>query len=138
MAWLNLGEILDIHAKKHPMKLAVKDWYDKARTYSELNARTNKLANGLLNMGLRKGDRVAVMLYNCTEFIEIYCTFSKAGLVVTPVSWRYAGKEIEYVVDNSDARAMIIHEDFVERINPLRPRFNKITNKNLKSSCSGC
>ena len=55
MAWLNLGEILDIHAKKHPMKLAVKDWCDKARAYSELNIRTNKLANGLLNMGLRKG-----------------------------------------------------------------------------------
>jgi len=130
MAWLNLGEILGVHAKKHPTKLAVKDWCDRAWTYSELNIRTNKLANGLLNMGLRKGDRVAVMLYNCVEFVEIYCAFAKAGLVVTPVSWRYVGREIEYVVDNSDAKAMIIYEDFVKPVNQLRPRFDKICSKN--------
>lgn len=130
MAWLNLGEVLDVHAKKCPTKLAVKDWCGKAWTYSELNARTNKLANGLLNMGLRKGDRVAVMLYNCAEFVEIYCAFAKAGLVVTPVSWRYVGREIEYVVDDSDARAMIISKEFVDTINRLRPKFQKIDSKN--------
>jgi acyl-CoA synthetase (AMP-forming)/AMP-acid ligase II len=130
MAWLNLGEILDVHAKKCPTKLAVKDWCGKAWTYSELNARTNKLANGLLNMGLRKGDRVAVMLYNCAEFVEIYCAFAKAGLVVTPVSWRYVGREIEYVVDDSDAKAMIISKEFVDTINQLRPKFCKIDRKN--------
>ena len=130
MAWLNLGEVLDVHAKKCPTKLAVKDWCGKAWTYSELNARTNKLANGLLNMGLRKGDRVAVMLYNCAEFVEIYCAFAKAGLVVTPVSWRYVEKEIEYVVDDSDAKAMIISKEFVDTINQLRPKFQKIDSKN--------
>ena len=130
MAWLNLGEVLDVHAKKCPTKLAVKDWCGKAWTYSELNARTNKLANGLLNMGLCKGDRVAVMLYNCAEFVEIYCAFAKAGLVVTPVSWRYVEKEIEYVVDDSDAKAMIISKEFVDTINQLRPRFNKLDSRN--------
>jgi len=130
MAWLNLGEILGVHAKKNPTKMAVKDWCDKAWTYSELDIRTNKLANGLLNMGLGKGDRVAVMLYNCSEFVEVYCAFAKAGLVVTPVSWRYVGREIEYVVDNSDAKAMIVYEDFVNTINQIRPRFDKICSKN--------
>jgi len=93
MAWLNLGDVLNGHAKKYPKKLAVKDWRGKAWTYSELNIRANKLANGLLNMGLRKGDRVAVMLYNSAELVEIYCAFAKAGLVVAPVSWRYVDKE---------------------------------------------
>ncbi|MCW3994440.1 MAG: AMP-binding protein, partial [Candidatus Bathyarchaeota archaeon] len=97
---------------------------------SELNARTNKLANGLLDMGLRKGDRVAVMLFNCAEFVEIYCAFAKAGLVVTPVSWRYIGREIEYVVDDSDAKAMIISKEFVDTINQLHPKFSKIDRKN--------
>lgn len=130
MAWLNLGEILDVDAKKYPTKLAVKDWCGKAWTYSELNARTNKLANGLLDMALRKGDRVAVMLYNCAEFVEIYCAFAKAGLVVTPISWRYVGNEIEYVVKDSDAKAMIVYEEFVGTINQLRPRLSKIDKKN--------
>ncbi len=126
MAWLNLGEILNIYAKKCPGKLAVKDWRDKAWTYSELNIRTNRLANGLLNMGLCKGDRVAVMLYNCVEFIEIYCAFAKAGLVVAPVSWRYVDNEIEYVVNHSDAKAMIVHEEFIKTIDTIRPKLEKI------------
>ncbi|UCE28766.1 MAG: AMP-binding protein [Candidatus Bathyarchaeota archaeon] len=130
MAWLNLGEILDVHAEKYPTKPAVKDWCGKAWTYSELNVRTNKLANGLLNMGLSKGDRVAVMLYNCVEFVEIYCAFAKAGLVVTPVSWRYVGREIEYVANDSDAKAMIVCEDFVAAINQLRPKLKEIDSKN--------
>jgi len=70
------------------------------------------------------------MLYNCAEFVEIYCAFAKAGLVVTPVSWRYVRKEIEYVVDDSDAKAMITSKQFVDTINQLRPRFNKIDSKN--------
>ena len=130
MVWLNLGEILDVHAKKYPAKLAVKDWCGKARTFSELNTRTNKLANGLLNMGLRKGDRVAVMLYNCAEFVEIYCAFAKAGLVVTPISWRYVGREIEYVVEDSDARAVIVCKELVNAISQIRPKFDKIDSKN--------
>jgi acyl-CoA synthetase (AMP-forming)/AMP-acid ligase II len=130
MAWLNLGEILDVHAKKYPTKLAVKDWCGKSSTYSELNIRTNKLANGLLDMGLRKGDRVALMLYNCAEFVEIYCAFAKAGLVVTPVNWRYVGREIEHVVDDSDAKAVIVCEELVDTISQLRPRFNKIHSEN--------
>jgi len=126
MAWLNLGEMVTTHAKKNPMKLAVKDWHGKAWTYSELNTRTNKLANGLMNMGLRKGDRVVVLLYNCSEFVEVYCAFAKAGLVVAPVSWRYIDKEIEYVVNNSDAKAMIVHEEFVGIIDRIRPKLQKI------------
>lgn len=128
MAWLNLGEILNIHAKKFPRKLAIKDWCDKKWTYSELNTRTNKLANGLLGIGLRKGDRVAVMLYNCAEFVEIYCAFAKAGLVVTPVSWRYIDREVEYVVNHSDAKAIIIYEEFVKTIDAIRPKLGKINN----------
>ncbi|MDH5482263.1 MAG: AMP-binding protein [Candidatus Bathyarchaeota archaeon] len=126
MAWLNLGEILSTHARKYPTKLAVKDWRGRSHTYSELDIRTNKLANGLLNMGLRKGDRVAVLLYNSVEFIEVYCASAKAGLVVAPVSWRYIEKEIEYVVNNSDAKAMIVHEEFADTINTIRPKLEKI------------
>ncbi len=92
----------------------------------ELESRANRLANGLLAMGLRKGDRVAVMLYNCVEFVEVDCAFAKAGLVVVPVNWRYVEKEIEYVVDDSDAKAMIVGEDFVDCIDRLRGGFKKI------------
>jgi len=125
MTWLNLGQILHVHAKNYPNKIALKDWHGKARTYLELESRTNRLANGLLKIGLRKGDRVAVMLYNCTEFVEIDCAFAKAGLVVVPINWRYVPKEVSYVVDNSDAKAVIAGEDFNDCIESIRETFTQ-------------
>lgn len=130
MTWLNLGQILRAHAKNHPDKMALKDWRGKALTYIELESRTNRLANGLLQMGLRKGDRVAVMLYNCVEFVEVDCALAKAGLVAVPVNWRYVDKEVSYVVDNSDAKAMIVGEDFVECIDRVRGGFAKVGKRN--------
>jgi acyl-CoA synthetase (AMP-forming)/AMP-acid ligase II len=126
MGSLNLGQILKVHAKNHPKKLAVKDWRGEKRTYPELESRTNRLANALLDMGLHKGDRVAVLLYNCMEFIETACALAKIGVVGVSISWRYVGKEIEYVVDNSDAKAMIVGEDFVDIINLIRSNLKKI------------
>ncbi|MDH4221487.1 MAG: AMP-binding protein [Candidatus Bathyarchaeota archaeon] len=130
MVLLNMGEILNVHGRKHPRKMALKDWRGKALTYHELESRTNKLANGLLNMDLRKGDRIAIMLYNCTELVEIYCALAKIGVVAVPVNWRFVGKEIEYVVNHSDSKAMILYEDFVDVINPVRSRFKKVKEKN--------
>jgi acyl-CoA synthetase (AMP-forming)/AMP-acid ligase II len=120
MVWLNMGQILEVHARKFPNKVALKDWRGKRLTYQELELRTNKLANGLLDLGLRKGDRVAVLLHNCAEFVEIYCAFAKVGLVAVPVNWRFIGREIEYVVNNSDSKAMIVGEEFVEVVDSIR------------------
>ncbi len=125
MAWLNLGQILRVHAKNYPSKTALKDWRGKALTYSELESRTNRLANGLVKMGLRRGDRVAVMLYNSVEFVEIDCAFAKAGLVVVPICWRYVPKEVSYVVDNSDAKAVIAGEDFIDCVESIRETFTQ-------------
>jgi len=130
MVSLNLGQILEVYAKKYPNKLAVKDWHGKTLTYPKLESRTNRLANALLNMGLRKGDRVAVMLYNCTEFIEIVCAFAKIGVVGAPVSWRFVEKEVEYVVNNCDAKAMILYEEFVDCVNSIRSSLTRIDAKN--------
>ncbi len=130
MVWLNIGGILEVHAKKYPGKMAVKDWREKTLTYRELDSRTNSLANGLLDIGLRKGDRVSVMLYNCAEFIEIYCAFAKIGLVAVPISWRFVGREIEYVVNNSDSKAIMFGEEFDEVINSVRSRFEKAKPEN--------
>jgi acyl-CoA synthetase (AMP-forming)/AMP-acid ligase II len=122
-----------VHAKNHPDKIALKDWHGKALTYPELDLRTNRLANGLLQMGLRKGDRVAVMLFNCVEFVEVDCALAKAGLVVVPVSWRYIDKEVSYVVEDSDAKALVVGEDFVECVDGVRGGFAKVGKGNYVS-----
>ena len=63
MVWLNMGEILRVNAKKFPKKLAVKD-ANRELNYTELNERVNRLGNGLIDMGLKKGDKVGILLYN--------------------------------------------------------------------------
>ena len=131
MVWLNMGQILRVHAKNYPEKIAVKDWHGETRTYLELESRTNRLANSLLSMGLRKGDRVAVMLYNCVEFVEVCCACAKIGVVVVTVNWRFLGKEVEYVVNNSDAKAMIVGEEFVDVVDSVRPRLRNIKDQSF-------
>ena len=142
MVWLNMGQILRVHAKNYPEKIAVKDWHGETRTYLELESRTNRLANSLLSMGLRKGDRVAVMLYNCVEFVEVCCACAKIGVVVVTVNWRFLGKEVEYVVNNSDAKAMIVGEEFVDVVDSVRPRLRNIKDQSFmvvgRAAPDGC
>lgn len=130
MVWLNMGEILRVNAKKFPNKLAVKD-IRRSLNYSELNDRVNRLGNGLSDMGLQKGDKVGILLYNNLEFIETYCALAKIGVIAVPINFRYVGKDIEFVLDNSDAKAMILGEEFVETINPIRQNLKKIPKENF-------
>jgi non-ribosomal peptide synthetase component F len=69
--WLNLGQILKVNAKKFPHTVALKDC-DRGLTYPELNRRVNKLAHSLLALGLKKGDKIAVLLENSIEIIEAF------------------------------------------------------------------
>ncbi|MGD9007760.1 MAG: AMP-binding protein, partial [Desulfobacteraceae bacterium] len=123
--WLNLGQHLKINAKKFPDKVAVKD-RRRSFTYPRLNRRTNRLAHSLLGLGLTKGDKVAVLLENCIEIVEIYLATAKTGLIIVPINFRLAGNEIEYIADNSDARAMVVHDLFATSVAPIKDRLTKI------------
>jgi long-chain acyl-CoA synthetase len=88
-------------------------------TWREWNARINQLAHALRALGLERGDKLAVMLPNCHEFLEIAQAAAKAGLVTVPLNYRLRGREIEYIVDNSDARALLCGDEFVPEITPI-------------------
>ena len=123
--WLNLGQNLKINAKKFPEKVAIKD-RGRRFTYPQLNQRTNRLAHSLLGLGLAKGDKVAVLLENCIEIVEIYLATAKTGLIIVPINFRLAGNEIEYIVNNSDAKAMVVHDLFAASVAPVKDRLVKI------------
>ena len=80
---LNLGEIVAAHARLLPDKPGTRD-SRRAMTFKEWNARACKLGNALLDLGLRKGERVALLAYNRVEWMEIYIALAKAGLVAVP------------------------------------------------------
>ncbi len=123
MPWLNMGEMLQVNAQKCPEKIALKDTKREV-TFSELDERTNRLANALSGLGLQKNDRFAVLCHNHIEYMEIYLAAAKAGFVVVPVSFRLVGKEIEFIIDNSDSKAIIVDERYVSTMREFRPELS--------------
>jgi acyl-CoA synthetase (AMP-forming)/AMP-acid ligase II len=123
--WLNLGQNLKVNAKKFPNTVALKD-SERAFTYPETNKRVNKLAHSLLSLGLKKGDKVAVLLENSIEIVETYLATAKTGLVIVPINFRLVGPEVEYIVNNSDAKAFIVHGEFAPTVNAIKPNLKNI------------
>ena len=128
--WLNLGQNLQINAKKFPEKVAIKD-AQRTYTYPQLNRRTNQLAHSLLGLGLAKGDKVAVLLENCLEIVEIYLATAKTGLIIVPINFRLSSDEVEYIANNSDAKAMVVHDQFAATVTPIRERLTQIPASNF-------
>ncbi|MFQ6082074.1 MAG: class I adenylate-forming enzyme family protein [Candidatus Aminicenantia bacterium] len=125
--WLNLGQILKVNAKKYPNKIAFKE-KERELTFSQLNLRVNRLAHALLRIGLKKGDKISCLLENCVEIVELYLATAKTGIVINPVNFRLIGPEIEYIANNSDAKAFIVHEEFCPTVNSIKGQL-----KNIKS-----
>lgn len=103
---------------------------EKSLTWSQLDERANRVANGLLGMGLEKGDKVTILSFNCTEMLEIFAGINKAGLVVVNMNFRNVGREISYQVNDSDSKAFILGEEFIDRVWPIRGDLNTVPSDN--------
>jgi len=125
--WLNLGEMISVNAVKYPDTVCMKD-AKRGYTYPEVDKRINKLANALLGLGLKKGDHVAVLLENCLEICEVYFAACRNGLVVVPINFRLVGKEIGYIVENSESKAIVVHDEFIPNLPEIKtvPGANRI------------
>ena len=88
---LNLGQAVNVNADLYPDKPGARD-LARSLTYRQWNERSSRLANALLGLGLGKGDRMAILAYNCVEWLEIYVAIAKAGLVAVPVNFRLLGQ----------------------------------------------
>lgn len=89
---------------------------DMRFTYTQFNERVNRLANGLFNLGLKKGDRVALLMPNCRQAVESDAACYKTGIVKTPLNARLSIQELIHQMNNSEARALIFHPIFIELI----------------------
>lgn len=78
-------------------------------SYSELDVMSDHLAQGWLQLGLREGERVAVMLTNCIQYHVTWIALAKAGAVIVPVNPQYTARELKYVLNDSEASAWMFH-----------------------------
>jgi acyl-CoA synthetase (AMP-forming)/AMP-acid ligase II len=122
---MDLGKILTLQAHKYPQQIAL-ICEDERMTYQEFNDRVNRFANGLLRLGLKKGDRVAVLLFNSIPLAEVSFASAKVGGVFTPINFRFTAEEVFYILDHSDARFFIYGEEFSGLVEKIRPRLKKV------------
>jgi long-chain acyl-CoA synthetase len=99
-------------AKDDPDRLAVVGPDGATVTFGALEARTNQVANGLRALGLQRGDGVAIVLQNYLEFVELYLATMQTGLYLTCINYHLTGPEIAYIVNDAEAKVLVVHERF--------------------------
>lgn len=104
---LTLGHWIRDRAMVTPARTAIEHGEERI-TYAELDARSEALACALLRLGISHGDRVASLTTNSPEHVELFFACAKAGLVLTPLSWRSAAAELAYQLDNAKPAALFV------------------------------
>ncbi len=88
-------------------------------TYREIDLNSNRLANALLGLGLKKGDRIGFWLHSSLPHVELYLAAAKAGLIAVPVNERYVAREVAHVLADCQARALVFGSFAAEQVAAL-------------------
>ncbi|MHB1420160.1 MAG: AMP-binding protein [Bacillota bacterium] len=128
MTQLKLG--LAIHAAEQPDKVAL-SLSGKHLTYGELNNRINQLVHGLAKRNLNEGDRVCFMLYNSFECFEISGAANKLGLMPVPINYHFKSQEVEYILNDSECKAFIVGEEFLDVVLPILENLKTVPKENI-------
>ena len=116
---LNIGQMLSAQARLQPERIGARD-LERAMTYRLWNERARRLANALVDLGLSRGARLAVLAYNRVEWAEIFAGAAKAGLVVVPINFRLTSSEVRYIIENAEASAILAEDCLADKIEAIR------------------
>lgn len=122
---LNLATVWETIAEMIPTRDALVHG-NVATTWSEFEDRAARLATALDAVGIGQGDNVALYLYNCPEYLEATFATFKARAATVNINYRYLETELEYLFDNSEAKAVVFDVAFSERIDAIRSRLDKV------------
>src|SRR5919201_1333269 len=113
---INWFEVLAHHATRAPDK-AMTVFEGETITYGEMAARAAALAGGLGERGVGRGDVVALLSYNCPEFLETVFAANYLGAIAMPINCRLAAPEVRYILEHSEARVLVCDDSLVELAN---------------------
>ncbi len=122
-----LPDLLRVRAKADPDRPFVR-FQGRSFTYGEFDARTDELAGGMVELGIEPGDVVSVFLPNCLEFLEAWWAILKAGGVLGPVNPAYTGSEAAYVIEHSEAVAVVTSGAGAETLASRREQLDTVHN----------
>jgi long-chain acyl-CoA synthetase len=122
---MNLGTLLINSAERRPESPAF-IWGDSISSYGEVDGRTSALARALTGLGIKRGDRIALLMHNCPEIIESFFAAWKSGAAVVPLNAHFVDAEISYHLQDSGAAAVIFGPEFAEAMQRLRPELPEV------------
>ena len=99
--------------------------YRRAITWSVFDEKANRVANMLLGRGIRKGQKVAILLMNCLEWLPIYFGILKAGAIAVPLNFRYTSDEIDYCLKLADVDVLFFGPEFIGRVEAIVPKISQ-------------
>lgn len=114
-----LGDIPKRNARFYPTRAAVVEGSVRL-DFRELNRRINRLANVISGLPCRKGDGVAVLAHNCFRYVELYFACAKAGTPIVPLNYRLSGRELTYILNHSEARALFFGQKYLPLVEEIR------------------
>lgn len=109
------------------IEAAPKGDYRAEITWAEFDKKANRFANLLLTRGVKRGDKVAILLMNCLEWLPIYFGILKTGALAVPMNYRYASDEIKYCLDLADADVLVFGPEFIGRVESVFPKLKRIS-----------
>lgn len=116
---MNLSQLLERNARKYPDNEAVVSM-GKRLTFGEIDGLTNNLAQALKERGIGRGDKVVLFMPNVPEFVTAYFAVQRLNAVIVPINAKLGQKEIEYILNHSDAKALLAHEGLFDAVKDLK------------------
>ncbi len=101
-----------------------KNYYRREISWNVFNEKANRFANALLERGIKKGDKVAILLMNCIEWLPIYFGILKTGALAVPLNFRYTSDEIEYCLNLAETDALVFGSEFIGRVENIESKIS--------------
>ncbi len=124
---MNTTDFLSIATAICPDKAAM-IFEKKVLTYSQLSERVNRLANALAALGVKKGDRVALVQVNSPTVVETYFAVAKLGGIFVPLNFRAKGSELSYMLNSSEANTLLVGDRYLDLIDSVRGEIKTVKN----------
>ena len=117
---MNVGEWVTKRTLSYPERLFLKEEDGREFNNRTFNERVNRMAHALADLGIVKGERVAALMLNSSEFLEIFFACGKTGAIMVPVNFRLAVPELIYILKDSAPHALVYSSDFAEKVQAIK------------------
>ena len=113
---MNLTHLFDLSLRGRQGKEAL-EWQGRTYTFGEMDRRSDRIAQALRKRGLAKGERLAVYLANCIEYVDLYLACLKLGVIFVPVNILYRERELAHILSDAQPKLLVNAEELSQLLN---------------------